>query len=142
MFFDDLDPKMMILTAVLFLILIWILNVILYKPMFSFMKSRDDGIKEDEAKIHQNNTDSENNETLVSKIYSDARAKAEAIRTEKVLQARQKHDEIVEEKKKALEQEYEQFLLELNKNKESFKDELRSKLSLNDDLLSNIINRV
>lgn len=140
--FDDLDLKMILLTVVLFLILLWILDSILYKPLLSFMKSRDEGIKEDEARIQQNNTDASNNETLITKIYADARAKAQAIKSEQVAIAKEKASKAIEEKKAIYDAEYQNFLLELDSKKSQFKDELRLELAKYSDNLKASIERI
>ncbi|MBT0878926.1 F0F1 ATP synthase subunit B' [Campylobacter sp. RM12654] len=126
--FDDLDLKMMLLTAMLFLMLLWILDYILYKPLLTFMKNRDDGIKEDEARIQQNNTDASNNETLIAKIYADARAKAQAIKSEQVAVAKEQASKAIAEKKASLDLDYQKFLTELEAKKIQFKNELKADL--------------
>lgn len=140
--FDDLDLKMMLLTATLFIILFWILDSILYKPLLSFMKNRDDGIREDEAKIQQNNTDASNNETLIAKIYADARAKAQAIKSEQVAMAKEKASKAIEEKKVSFDLEYQKFLSELEVKKTQFKNELRADLTQCENALKTIIEKI
>lgn len=140
--FDDLDLKMMLLTATLFIILFWILDSILYKPLLSFMKNRDDGIREDEAKIQQNNTDASNNETLITKIYADARAKAQAIKSEQVAMAKEKASKAIEEKKVSFDLEYQKFLSELEVKKTQFKNELRADLTQYENALKTSIEKI
>lgn len=140
--FDDLDLKMMLLTATLFIILFWILDSILYKPLLSFMKNRDDGIREDEAKIQQNNTDASNNETLIAKIYADARAKAQAIKSEQVAMAKEKASKAIEEKKVSFDLEYQKFLSELEVKKTQFKNELRADLTQYENALKTSIEKI
>lgn len=140
--FDDLDLKMMLLTATLFTILFWILDSILYKPLLSFMKNRDDGIREDEAKIQQNNTDASNNETLIAKIYADARAKAQAIKSEQVAMAKEKASKAIEEKKVSFDLEYQKFLSELEVKKTQFKNELRADLTQCENALKTSIEKI
>lgn len=140
--FDDLDLKMMLLTATLFIILFWILDSILYKPLLTFMKNRDDGIREDEAKIQQNNTDASNNETLIAKIYADARAKAQAIKSEQVAIAKEKASKAIEEKKVSFDLEYQKFLSELEVKKTQFKDELRADLTQYENALKTSIEKI
>lgn len=140
--FDDLDLKMMLLTAILFLILFWILDSILYKPLLTFMKNRDDGIKEDETKIQQNNTDASNNETLIAKIYADARAKAQAIKSEQVAIAKEKASKAIEEKRVSFDLEYQKFLSELEVKKTQFRNELRADLTQCENALKTSIERI
>lgn len=129
--FDDLDPSMMLITALLFLILIWILNDILYKPLLDFMQKRDDGIAEDEARISQSNADATNNETLISKIYADARVKAQNIKNEQIALSKEKAKKMLEEQSLILEAEFNSFLSNLENDKKLFREELKNKLDEN-----------
>lgn len=126
--FDDLDPKLMLVTGILFLTLIWILNTMLYKPLLNFMSKREEGIKEDENRISQNNSDASNNEILIGKIYSDARAKSQSIKNEQIRISKEKALEIVAKKKLSLDEEYKTFAAELVEKKGKFKEELRREL--------------
>lgn len=142
MFFDDLDVRLMLLTAFVFLMLVWILNSILYKPLLGFMKNREDGIREDEAKIHQGNTDVSNNETLVAKIYADARAKCQVIRNECISSSKEDANKFLDEKKSVLEADYKNFLADLDAKKIVFKNELRNQLLSLDENIKSSINKI
>lgn len=140
--FDDLDPKLMLVTGVLFLILIWVLNNILYKPLLNFMSNREDGIKEDENKINQNNSDVNNNEILIGKIYADARAKSQSIKNEHIKVAKDKAADLVNKKKLALDEEFSAFTSNLMLEKEKFKNELREELVVCNAAIKSNLDRI
>ena len=44
----EIDPKLLGITVVVFLVMIYLLNVILYKPILSFVDNRNESIANEE----------------------------------------------------------------------------------------------
>ena len=53
----DINPLLLGITIVVFLILIAVLNSLLFKPLFNYMEERDADIKNDQDKVGNNDAD-------------------------------------------------------------------------------------
>ncbi|MEJ2467951.1 MAG: F0F1 ATP synthase subunit B' [Campylobacterales bacterium] len=120
----DISPLLLISTAVVFLILIAVLNGMLYKPLFAFMEKRDQDIQNDLSEIGSNDSEvSALNETAQS-IISEARLQAAAEREKVIADAKKAAEAEVGAKRAELAKAYEAFEAELEKDREALQTAL------------------
>lgn len=124
----DISPLLLISTAVVFLILIAVLNGMLYKPLFAFMEKRDQDIQNDLAEIGSNDSEvSALNETAQS-IVSEARLQAAAEREKVIADAKKAAEAEVGAKRAELAKAYEAFEAELAKDREALQQALSAEV--------------
>lgn len=128
--FDDIALSTMLATAVIFLAVIFILNVLLYKPLLKFMDERAVSIDNDEKKVKDNFEEMTNFGEELTKIKQDARDEINAIKQKATAQARSLADEEIQKKKDELEQKMQAFTTQLLQEKNELEHELKLRLPL------------
>lgn len=76
----EISWQLLVITAVIFLGLIYILNLILYRPMLKFMDDRKQSIKKDEEDLGKNAKDVGVYKAEIDRILLSARNEANSIR--------------------------------------------------------------
>lgn len=126
----DISPLLLMSTAVVFLILIAVLNSVLYKPLFAFMENRDLDIQNDLAAVGSNDSEvSTLNETAQS-IISEARLKAAAEREKVIADAKQAAEAELSAKRAELAKAYETFEADLAKEREALQAALNGQAAV------------
>lgn len=128
--FDDIALSTMLATAVIFLAVIFILNVLLYKPLLKFMDERAVSIDNDEKKVKNNFEEMTNFGEELTKIKQDTRDEINAIKQKAATQARSLADEEIQKKKDELEQKMQAFTTQLLQEKNELEHELKLRLPL------------
>lgn len=128
--FDDIALSTMLATAVIFLAVIFILNVLLYKPLLKFMDERAVSIDNDEKKVKDNFEEMTNFGEELTKIKQDTRDEINAIKQKATAQARSLADEEIQKKKDELEQKMRAFTTQLLQEKNELEHELKLRLPL------------
>lgn len=128
--FDDIALSTMLATAVIFLVVIFILNVLLYKPLLKFMDERAVSIDNDEKKVKDNFEEMTNFGEELTKIKQDTRDEINAIKQKATAQARSLADEEIQKKKDELEQKMQAFTTQLLQEKNELEHELKLRLPL------------
>lgn len=128
--FDDIALPTMLATAVIFLAVIFILNVLLYKPLLKFMDERAVSIDNDEKKVKDNFEEMTNFGEELAKIKQDTRDEINTIKQKATAQARSLADEEIQKKKDELEQKMQAFTTQLLQEKNELKHELKLRLPL------------
>ena len=128
--FDDIALPTMLATAVIFLAVIFILNVLLYKPFLNFMDERAVSIDNDEKKVKDNFEEMTNFGEELTKIKQDTRDEINAIKQKATAQARSLADEEIQKKKDELEQKMQAFTTQLLQEKNELEHELKLRLPL------------
>lgn len=128
--FDDIALSTMLATAVIFLAVIFILNVLLYKPLLKFMDERAVSIDNDEKKVKDNFEEMTNFGEELTKIKQDTRDEINAIKQKATAQARSLADEEIQKKKDELEQKMQAFTTQLLQKKNELEHELKLRLPL------------
>lgn len=128
--FDDIALSTMLATAVIFLAVIFILNVLLYKPLLKFMDERAVSIDNDEKKVKDNFEEMTNFGEELTKIKQDTRDEINAIKQKATTQARSLADEEIQKKKDELEQKMQAFTTQLLQEKNELEHELKLRLPL------------
>lgn len=128
--FDDIALSTMLATAVIFLAVIFILNVLLYKPLLKFMDERAVSIDNDEKKVKDNFEEMTNFGEELTKIKQNTRDEINAIKQKATAQARSLADEEIQKKKDELEQKMQAFTTQLLQEKNELEHELKLRLPL------------
>lgn len=128
--FDDIALSTMLATAVIFLAVIFILNILLYKPLLKFMDERAVSIDNDEKKVKDNFEEMTNFGEELTKIKQDTRDEINAIKQKATAQARSLADEEIQKKKDELEQKMQAFTTQLLQEKNELEHELKLRLPL------------
>ena len=128
--FDDIALSTMLATAVIFLAVIFILNVLLYKPLLKFMDERAVSIDNDEKKVKDNFEEMTNFGEELTKIKQDTRDEINSIKQKATAQARSLADEEIQKKKDELEQKMQAFTTQLLQEKNELEHELKLRLPL------------
>jgi len=124
----DISLGILVFMVVLFLALIYILNKMMYVPLMEFMKKRDKSIAEDMANVKSNDSEIHLLQEEALKNISEAKAKANEIKTSLVSKAKEELSKVYESKKEELEKSMESFLTELSSKRVALKDELSSNI--------------
>lgn len=123
-------PWVMALVFVVFLVLIYLLNRILYKPLIGFMDTRDASIKRDSEGIEGNTTDIKALQKEASEILQAARQEAALIKNKAQDNAKQAAEVRISQKKDELAQKYNVFISSLEEEKIRLKTSLESEIPI------------
>ncbi len=126
----DISAGLVALTAVLFFVLVFLLNNWLYRPLLSFMEERENSIRKDMEKAKENSSGSQELLEEAEEILSKAKSEAAAMKAEAVEEARAYAQKVIEEKRAELAREYEEFKQRLSKEEEELKSVLLSQAPL------------
>ncbi|WP_297814245.1 FoF1 ATP synthase subunit B' [uncultured Helicobacter sp.] len=121
-------PWVMALVFVVFLILVYLLNRILYKPLLSFMDTRDASIKRDSEGIEGNTTDIKALQKEANEILQVAKQEATLIKNKAQDSAKQTAEVKISQKKDELAQKYNAFTMSLEEEKVRLKASLESQI--------------
>ncbi len=120
----DINPLLLSITIVVFLILIAVLNSLLFKPLFTYMEERDASIKADNDKVGNNDAEIAELTAEAQKIVNDAKLEAAAIREKVIAEAK----ELAESKIEAKRAELAKDKLEFERSQAELREELKTSL--------------
>ncbi len=126
----DISLGLIIMTAVIFFILVAVLNGWLYRPLLGFMAERENSIKKDMENAKANSSGSEKLHKEAEEIIAKAKAEAASIKAKMVNEAKEYANSVLEEKKEELSKEYEKFKSKLKEEEESIRSTLISQAPL------------
>jgi len=126
----DINPLLLGLTLVVFLVLIALLNSWLYNPLLGYMQKRDDDIKKDLNEVGSNDDEIATLHAQADKIISDAKAEAMALRDKVVNEAKELSESKIEARKAELAKKFAAFADSLNSEKENLNNALLSEVPL------------
>ena len=124
----DISPLLLISTAVVFLILIAVLNGMLYRPLFAFMEKRDRDIQNDLAEIGSNDAEVNALNATAQSIISEARLQAAAEREKVIADAKKAAEAEIGAKRAQLAEAYQAFEAELAKDRDSLQTALAAQV--------------
>jgi F-type H+-transporting ATPase subunit b len=126
----DIDFGLMLISATIFLTMMWILNKILYIPIFSFMKQRDKSIKHDLNNAEDNNNYVDELNKEANSIIEEARLKVNSFKEESINKEKENAKKETSRHELKIKKEHEIFLKSLNSAKIEYKNALLSQLPL------------
>jgi F-type H+-transporting ATPase subunit b len=126
----DINPLLLSITIVVFLILIAVLNSLLFKPLFNYMNERDASIKSDHDKVGNNDAQIAELTAQALSIVNEAKLEAAAIREKVVAEAKELADSKIEAKRADLAKDKTEFEKSLAETRETLKNSLLSQVPL------------
>lgn len=126
----DINPMLLGITVIVFLILIAVLNSWLYNPLFAFMEKRDADIKKDLDEVGNNDSEVAALNAEAEKMTMDARLEAAALREKVIADAKVVAEGKIESKRSVLAKEYAEFEKSMAIEGEQLKNALLSQMPL------------
>lgn len=124
----EINLPALIFTVIVFLGLIYILNIMLYKPLLSFMDSREAMIERDTQEAKQNALDVDSDKAEIERILGEARSEATKIKQLSLDKAKAKSDELIAAQRSDLEADFDKFIKDLGEEKSKLKKDLQEKI--------------
>ena len=124
----EISLPALIFTVIVFLGLIYFLNVKLYKPLLSFMDDREAMIKKDAEEAKQNALDIDSDRAEIEKILGEARSQAAKIKQISLDTAKADAEAVISAKRSDLESDFNKFIKELDEEKSELKKDLQNKI--------------
>ena len=124
----EINLPALIFTVIVFLGLIYILNIMLYKPLLSFMGSREAMIERDTQEAKQNALDVDSDKAEIERILGEARSEATKIKQLSLDKAKAKSDELIAAQRSELEADFDKFIKDLGEEKSQLKKDLQDKI--------------
>lgn len=126
----DINPLLLGITIVVFLILIAVLNSLLFKPLFNYMNERDASIKSDQEKVGNNDAEIAALTAQAQSIVNEAKLEAAAIREKVIAEAKELAESKIEAKRAELAKDKAEFETSLAQTREDLKNTLLSQVPL------------
>ena len=126
----DIHVSLMLLVAVVFLVLLTLLNSWLYQPLLRFMDERDRDIRKNLENVSSDTKEIDELNAKAEEVIAQAKNEAAALRAKTIEESKLLAQSKIEAKKEELEEAYRSFLDELKKDEEQLRSELLSQMPL------------
>jgi len=120
----------MLVVAVVFLMMLILLNNWLYQPLMAFMDERDKSIRKDLENVSADSSEIEELKAKAEAVIAEAKSEAAALRAKTIEESKLLAMSKIEAKKEELEETYKAFLDSLKKEEEELRSELISQMPL------------
>ncbi|MGL2724831.1 FoF1 ATP synthase subunit B' [Helicobacter pylori] len=124
----SVNPYLMAVVFVVFVLLLWAMNVWVYRPLLAFMDNRQAEIKDSLAKIKTDNTQSVEIRHQIDALLKEAAEKRREMIVEAVQKATESYDAVIKQKENELNQEFEAFAKQLQNEKQVLKEQLQAQM--------------
>ncbi|BAW70790.1 FoF1 ATP synthase subunit B' [Helicobacter pylori] len=121
----SVNPYLMAVVFVVFVLLLWAMNVWVYRPLLAFMDNRQAEIKDSLAKIKTDNTQSVEIRHQIDVLLKEAAEKRREMIAEAIQKAIESYDAVIKQKENELNQEFEAFAKQLQNEKQILKEQLQ-----------------
>ncbi|GAA6798693.1 FoF1 ATP synthase subunit B' [Helicobacter pylori] len=121
----SVNPYLMAVVFVVFVLLLWAMNVWVYRPLLAFMDNRQAEIKDSLAKIKTDNTQSVEIRHQIDALLKEAAEKRREMIAEAIQKATESYDAVIKQKENELNQEFEAFAKQLQNEKQILKEQLQ-----------------
>ncbi len=115
----------MAVVFVVFVLLLWAMNVWVYRPLLAFMDNRQAEIKDSLAKIKTDNVQSVEIRHQIETLLKEAAEKRREMIAEAIQKATESYDAVIKQKENDLNQEFEAFAKQLQNEKQILKEQLQ-----------------
>ncbi len=115
----------MAVVFVVFVLLLWAMNVWVYRPLLAFMDNRQAEIKDSLAKIKTDNTQSVEIRHQIDALLKEAAEKRREMIAEAIQKAAESYNAVIKQKENELNQEFEAFAKQLQNEKQILKEQLQ-----------------
>ncbi len=126
----------MAVVFVVFVLLLWAMNVWVYRPLLAFMDNRQAEIKDSLAKIKTDNAQSVEIRHQIETILKEAAEKRREVIAEAIQKATESYDAVIKQKENELNQEFEAFAKQLQNEKQVLKEQLQVQMPVFEDELN------
>ncbi len=126
----------MAVVFVVFVLLLWAMNVWVYRPLLAFMDNRQAEIKDSLAKIKTDNTQSVEIRHQIDALLKEAAEKRREMIAEAIRKAAESYDAVIKQKENELNQEFEAFAKQLQNEKQILKEQLQVQMPVFEDELN------
>ncbi len=121
----SVNPYLMAVVFVVFVLLLWAMNVWVYRPLLAFMDNRQAEIKDSLAKIKTDNAQSVEICHQIETLLKEAAEKRREMIAEAIQKATESYDAVIKQKENELNQEFEAFAKQLQNEKQILKEQLQ-----------------
>ncbi len=118
----------MAVVFVVFVLLLWAMNVWVYRPLLAFMDNRQAEIKDSLAKIKTDNTQSVEIRHQIDALLKEAAEKRREMIAEAIQKAAESYDAVIKQKENEFNQEFEAFAKQLQNEKQILKEQLQAQM--------------
>ncbi|GAA7518185.1 F0F1 ATP synthase subunit B' [Helicobacter pylori] len=132
----SVNPYLMAVVFVVFVLLLWAMNVWVYRPLLAFMDNRQAEIKHSLAKIKTDNTQSVEIRHQIDALLKEAAEKRREMIAEAIQKAAESYDAVIKQKENELNQEFEAFAKQLQNEKQILKEQLQVQMPVFEDELN------
>ncbi len=126
----------MAVVFVVFVLLLWAMNVWVYRPLLAFMDNRQAEIKDSLAKIKTDNAQSVEIRHQIETLLKEAAEKRREMIAEAIQKATESYDAVIKQKENELNQEFEAFAKQLQNEKQVLKEQLQARMPVFEDELN------
>ncbi len=126
----------MAVVFVVFALLLWVMNVWVYRPLLAFMDNRQAEIKDSLAKIKTDNAQSVEIGHQIDALLKEAAEKRREVIAEAIRKATESYDAVIKQKENELNQEFEAFAKQLQNEKQVLKEQLQAQMPVFEDELN------
>ncbi|KNX43971.1 ATP F0F1 synthase subunit B' [Helicobacter pylori] len=126
----------MAVVFVVFVLLLWAMNVWVYRPLLAFMDNRQAEIKDSLAKIKTDNAQSVEIRHQIETFLKEATEKRREMIAEAIQKATESYDAVIKQKENELNQEFEAFAKQLQNEKQALKEQLQAQMPVFEDELN------
>ncbi len=126
----------MAVVFVVFVLLLWAMNVWVYRPLLAFMDNRQAEIKDSLAKIKTDNAQSVEIRHQIETLLKEAAEKRREMIAEAIQKAAESYDAVIKQKENELNQEFEAFAKQLQNEKQALKEQLQVQMPVFEDELN------
>lgn len=132
----SVNPYLMAVVFVVFVLLLWAMNVWVYRPLLAFMDNRQAEIKDSLDKIKTDNAQSVEIRHQIETLLKEAAEKRREIIAEAIQKATESYDAVIKQKENELNQEFEAFAKQLQNEKQVLKEQLQVQMPVFEDELN------
>ncbi len=126
----------MAVVFVVFVLLLWAMNVWVYRSLLAFMDNRQAEIKDSLAKIKTDNAQSVEIRHQIETLLKEAAEKRREMIAEAIQKAAESYDAVIKQKENELNQEFEAFAKQLQNEKQILKEQLQVQMPVFEDELN------
>ncbi|MCP3737608.1 FoF1 ATP synthase subunit B' [Helicobacter pylori] len=132
----SVNPYLMAVVFVVFVLLLWAMNVWVYRPLLAFMDNRQAEIKDSLAKIKTDNAQSVEIGHQIDALLKEAAERRREMIAEAIQKATESYDAVIKQKENELNQEFEAFAKQLQNEKQALKEQLQAQIPVFEDELN------
>ncbi|RVY37153.1 FoF1 ATP synthase subunit B' [Helicobacter pylori] len=132
----SVNPYLMAVVFVVFVLLLWAMNVWVYRPLLAFMDNRQAEIKDSLAKIKTDNAQSVEIGHQIETLLKEVAERRREIIAEAIQKATESYDAVIKQKENELNQEFEAFAKQLQNEKQVLKEQLQVQMPVFEDELN------